>query len=513
LVIVLVVSTPLDDYVSAVDDNYQWHDTHDSFETLTGGRAHMINVTSQKWLETTKAAGPDGDLWTHQVLVVVPKELKHSTIALSYLTGNCNNHPSVPDKYDEELLMIDTISHNNGVVAIIVYQLPNCPIVYPSDPEHRGRGEDAMIAWAWNEFFEDPQHDPRWLPRLPMVKAAMQCMRAAEDFVATSLVHRGGTTIEGWMVAGASKRGWTTWMVGAVTCPNCVTIKAIAPLVPIVPSLRKEIHRMYQAYGGFTFAFKDYQDGLNLTKHVDDPIMTMLLDTVDPINYKKRLSRLPVFPVLSSDDEFMMMDWTNIWYDELKAAFPELHLLIAPNSEHSLVTAIPELVESLNSFVSSLAAGKTTKDRPSFTHAYHNRTGEITVRIDQPHRPTAVTLRYGKTLQKKRRDFRWVRLANAEVGNCTLPDIPLPKPLFGANCLVPIVWYSTALAETASGEYKAKPPWDPEEGHWTAYYIEMKFASGTTAKTQFHVSTPGYVWPATLPFKDCHGDSCIGPLV
>lgn len=108
----------------------------------------MINVTSQKWLETTKAAGPDGDLWTHQVLVVVPKELKHSTIALSYLTGNCNNHPSVPDKYDEELLMIDTISHNNGVVAIIVYQLPNCPIVYPSDPEHRGRGEDAMIAWV-----------------------------------------------------------------------------------------------------------------------------------------------------------------------------------------------------------------------------------------------------------------------------------------------------------------------------------------------------------------------------
>lgn len=108
----------------------------------------MINVTSQKWLETTKAAGPGGDLWTHQVLVVVPKELKHSTIALSYLTGNCNNHPSVPDKYDEELLMIDTISHNNGVVAIIVYQLPNCPIVYPSDPEHRGRGEDAMIAWV-----------------------------------------------------------------------------------------------------------------------------------------------------------------------------------------------------------------------------------------------------------------------------------------------------------------------------------------------------------------------------
>jgi hypothetical protein len=58
-----------------------------------------------------------------------------------------------------------------------------------------------------------------------------------------------------------------------------------------------------------------------------------------------------VWVVDSSDDEFMMMDWTNIWYDEFKAAIPELHLLIAPNSEHSLATGIPEVVESLNAFV------------------------------------------------------------------------------------------------------------------------------------------------------------------
>ena len=32
-----------------------------------------------------------------------------------------------------------------------------------------------------------------------------------------------------------------------------------------------------------------------------------------------------------------MMDWTNIWYDEMKAALPELHLLIAPN--RSVATA------------------------------------------------------------------------------------------------------------------------------------------------------------------------------
>ena len=86
-------------------------------------------------------------------------------------------------------------------------------------------------------------------------------MKAAEEF--TTSMHI--AAIDGWFVAGASKRGWTTWLVGAVECATCPKIVGIAPLVPIVPKLHEEIHRMYQAYGGYTFAFKDYEDGLNLT--------------------------------------------------------------------------------------------------------------------------------------------------------------------------------------------------------------------------------------------------------
>ena len=45
-----------------------------------------------------------------------------------------------------------------------------------------------------------------------------------------------------------------------------------------------------------------------------------------------------------------------------------------------------------------------------------------------------------------------------------------------------------------------------------SYYIEMKFKT-THAETQYHVTTPGYIWPPTLPFPACHGEGCIGPLV
>ena len=79
----------------------------------------------------------------------------------------------------------------------------------------------------------------------------------------------------------------------------------LAPLVPIVPDMIKEIHRMWMAYGGWTFAFTDYL-AINLTVNVDTPQFAKAMSIVDPINYRERLSRLPIQAVLSSDDEFMV---------------------------------------------------------------------------------------------------------------------------------------------------------------------------------------------------------------
>ena len=66
-------------------------------------------------------------------------------------------------------------------------------------------------------------------------------MDAAEDFVRG--VH--GNQITSWAVAGASKRGWTTWTTAAVDS----RVICIAPVVLDVLNFVKNLHHMWRAYG------------------------------------------------------------------------------------------------------------------------------------------------------------------------------------------------------------------------------------------------------------------------
>ena len=316
--------------------------------------------------------------------------------------------------------------------------------------------------------------------------------------------------------------GWTWGTVGAATCRSCVRIRGIAPLVPIAPMIHADMHRQWMSYGGWTFAFEPYLE-VNLTTYLDDPrFATNMMAVIDPINYPEALARIPKLAVVSSDDEFMSMDWTNIWYDQFQQTHGETHLLIAPDSEHSLATGIPEVIETVAVFISSVAAGHTEADRPQFTYAKDEATGAITVSVDAAKYagpPPKVVLRHAQTTSNTRRDFRWVRLADNATNACKLPDLPLPTPLFGGNCVQPIIWIGKTLKPDAPvpsstvTTWTATPPEPSRKGHWTGYYVELYFKSDTGMSSDFQFSTPGFTWPDTLPFPDCHGKGCAGTLL
>eukprot|EP01064_Diplonema_japonicum_P014994 TRINITY_DN22762_c0_g1_i1.p1 TRINITY_DN22762_c0_g1~~TRINITY_DN22762_c0_g1_i1.p1 ORF type:complete len:262 (+),score=58.39 TRINITY_DN22762_c0_g1_i1:66-851(+) len=260
------------------------------------------------------------------------------------------------------------------------------------------------------------------------------------------------------------------------------------------------------AYGGWTFAFADYY-AANITANIDTPGFQNLLKIVDPIqpNYVQRLSRLPINVIVSSDDEFMMFEWTNIWWGNMTG---EKHLTIIGNADHSLQTGLRVTYETMTCFYNPVY---TAAARPVFTSSLDFDNGVISVDVPSGQTLKNVSLRYADTFSTTRRDFRWVRFANEQNGACTPPEETLPNPVFGGNCFVPIFWYSEDLTEVAPGKYQASVP-EREEG-WTGFYIELVFASGTGLDVDYLLTSPGMVWPNTLPFPDCHGSACYGTLL
>ena len=99
-----------------------------------------------------------------------------------------------------------------------------------------------MIAYTWDKFLRTG--DERWPARLPMTKAVVRAMDAMTAFCASAGGRR-RATVDRFVVAGASKRGWTTWTTAAVD-PRVV---AIAPIVIDVLNVEPSFEHHYRAYG------------------------------------------------------------------------------------------------------------------------------------------------------------------------------------------------------------------------------------------------------------------------
>jgi PhoPQ-activated pathogenicity-related protein len=129
---------------------------------------------------------------------------------------------------------------------------------------------------------------------------------------------------------------------------------------------------------------------VGIMPEIDRPDMVEAFILTDPINYLDRLNKIPKYFLVSSDDEFMSMDWTNIYWNKFGG---EKHLSIMPNTEHSMATGMYEAVSLISTYLRSVAAGKT--DRPRFDYTYDNVTGEITVTVPKDQvQPTTIELRH-----------------------------------------------------------------------------------------------------------------------
>ena len=308
-------ASPLWDYVHTDDGAFSWFDTG---VVLTGGtnatrgwHGFLLNMTSQRWLTPADFIGPVGHVWTHQLLVVVPDGVvDYPDAAALWITGGGNDGPpSPPSPDDEDVLVCASLAVTVGTVCSVLYQIPNSPIVFAADPERKSRSEDALVAFTWQEFMLYRNNTPEIIAYYPMAKAAIRALDATTEYIHRST----GNNITRWVTAGASKRGATTWLTGAVD----TRIIGIVPIVFDVLNFRLSVQNMWRTLENWTFAFTDYRDA-NITRYLNDGsnYLDVLAAHMDPLVFKENLTMSKLI-VDATGDEFFQPQDDSVWWGQL----------------------------------------------------------------------------------------------------------------------------------------------------------------------------------------------------
>src|SRR5260370_3782964 len=116
-----------------------------------------------------------------------------------------------------------------------------------------------------------------------MTKSAVRAMDAVQEFKRSEA--GGKIKVEQFMVAGGSKRGWTTWTTAVVD----QRVVAIAPLVIDLLNNEKSFEHHYRAYGFYSLAVKHYED-LGIMKWNGTPPFHKLMQLEEPSEYLHRLT-------------------------------------------------------------------------------------------------------------------------------------------------------------------------------------------------------------------------------
>ncbi|KAH3871994.1 hypothetical protein DPMN_035209 [Dreissena polymorpha] len=465
-------ATPLDDYVNRPDPTY----SYEIIETLQGEgyTLYNINMTSQTWKPDLQSQ----PVWWHYLSVTVPDKILIKGAGFMLIDGG-SNHDGPPKPTENFVRLTSVVAATTGTIGACLKQVPNEPITFHADPQKKNRNEDAIIAWTWKTFVDQNGSDPEILLRMPMTKAGVRGMDTVNDITQKKL----GVTTDRFLVAGASKRGWTTWTVGAVD----KRVIAIAPMVMDLLDMQNNLHHYYRSLGGWTFAFDDYY-ALNFTKELDSPYIKAMAAIIDPLSYNDRYANKPKYITSTGGDEFFMVDDSKYYYNIIKG---DTYLRMVPNAEHSLAGHETSVMFAIRAFYLQVI---NNKPLPKMNWVLNTTStgGKISLTTDV--QPLTVDVYHATTLDGKRKDFRLLR------GTPGDPSKPQPHP---------VLWKRTYATPSSALSWEVEFT-NPPTG-WTAFFIQATFQGIDGAVLE--MTTQTLVIPDTYPFPDCHGDDCRGTLV
>jgi PhoPQ-activated pathogenicity-related protein len=428
--------TDLDRYVRAKDPSYSYK----LVKTVNDPQytAYLIDMKSLTWRSPAEVDRP---AWQHDLAIIKPKDISPGPAVL--LIDGGSNSGKTPDAPPAD--MVDFVKAT-GAIVVVLKQVPNQPLTFAN---HDGQPhvEDGIIAFSWAQVIKTG--DPTWSARFPMVKSAVLAMDTAQEFLRSDA--GGKVAVDKFMVAGASKRGWTTWLTAAVD-PRVV---AAVPIVIDVLNVDKFMRQHFETYGFWARSLYDYHYN-HITEHIGDKDMEFLLKNEDPYLFRKRLA-MPKYIVNASGDQFFLPDGSQNYFDDLPG---EKYLRYIPNADHSLSGA-----DALEGILAYAMSFREDRPRPTFSWKLE---GSDTIRVQTPDKPQKALL--WQATNPKARDFRVETLGK--------------------------VWTSTELSPQGDGGYVAKVA-APAQGY-TAFFVELTYPSGQIFPLKF--TTQVRVVPDVRPF-------------
>jgi PhoPQ-activated pathogenicity-related protein len=381
----------------------------------------------------------DRTVWEHWLTIVRPKQVASNKAFL--MIGGGSNDGRMPEQADE---MTRQIAEATNTVVAELRMIPNQPLIFHGDG--KPRKEDDLIAYCWDQYLKTG--DATWLPRLPMVKSVVRAMDAIQELLGSQA--GGSVPIDQFVVAGGSKRGWTTWMTAATDARVAAIVPIVIDVLNVDPSMRHHA----EVYGYWAKSIGDYVNH-QIMKRWEHPRLRQLYEIEDPYYYRDRLT-MPKYIVNASGDQFFVPDSSQFYFDSL---IGEKQLRYVPNADHSLRGS--DAIASITAFYQMVL---NNQPRPKVSWKFDSD-GSIRV-VSQP-KPQAAQL--WQATNPSARDFRIAKIGKA--------------------------FSSQSLSANDLGEFVCRVE-APEQG-WTAAFVELTFDTGS--KFPLKVSTAVRVLPDRRP--------------
>lgn len=359
----------LRNYVARPETVYRWELREKT--TRDDSTVYDLHLVSQDW---------QGIVWEHQLQVYQPQSAKPAATMLLWNQGGRASESSIVFGLE--------LAKKIGTPVAFLYGIPKQPLF-------EGKKEDALIAETFVRYLETK--DERWPLLFPMVKSLVKAMDALQAFSEQEWKLR----VKSFIVTGASKRGWTTWLTAA----SDSRVKAIAPMVIDTLNMKAQGPYQLKSFGHYSEQIRDYTErGLVPTPETAEA--QRLWAMVDPWIYRERLT-LPKLIINGANDPYWTTDSLNLYWDDLKG---DKWVTYVPNAGHNLEQHGENGEKDRTRAMNTLAAfaKHTIRDNPmpQLKWKHDNVSDQARLTVESDHAPKAARLWIASA---PTRDFRLAR--------------------------------------------------------------------------------------------------------